>query len=127
MREFQFKDIGDESKHMFEIIFSNVINDVLNDSSTQSILKRIDNQPVGLYAEYDGQEPANINTVSKGVDDAIMPQSSTNYSDPRALFLEDEFVDLVDLIMENTFFNIIQETTRKECDLLRVSKTFVTP
>jgi hypothetical protein len=41
--------------------------------------------------------------------------------------LEEEFVDLVDLIMENTFFNIIQETTRGECDLLRISKTFVMP
>ena len=39
--------------------------------------------------------------------------------------MEEEFVDIVDLIMENTFFNIIQETTRNECDLLRVSKTFV--
>lgn len=43
------------------------------------------------------------------------------------MFLEDEFIELTYLIMENTFFNIIQETTRRECDLLRISKTFVTP
>ena len=43
------------------------------------------------------------------------------------MFLEDEFIWLVDEIMENTFFNIISETTRGECDLLRISKTFVMP
>ena len=43
------------------------------------------------------------------------------------MFLEDEFIELTDLIMENSFFNIICETTRKECDLLRISKTFVMP
>lgn len=29
------------------------------------------------------------------------------------------------LIMENTFFNIVQETTHKENDLLRIAKKFV--
>jgi hypothetical protein len=43
----------------------------------------------------------------------------------KKLFLDEDFVELMDLILENTYFNIIQETTRKECDLARISKTFV--
>jgi hypothetical protein len=41
--------------------------------------------------------------------------------------LNTEFLEILDNIFENTYFNMIQETTRKETDLLRVSKTFLTP
>ena len=50
-----------------------------------------------------------------------------NFRDHKNLFINEEFNDLVDYMMENTFFNIIQETTRKEADLLRLSKTFLIP
>lgn len=43
------------------------------------------------------------------------------------MFISNEFIELVDNISENTFFNLIQEATRKETDLLRVSKTFISP
>lgn len=39
--------------------------------------------------------------------------------------MNDEFLDMANLIMENTFFNIMQETTHKENDLLRIAKKFV--
>lgn len=90
-----------------------------------------------LYANFDGEEPAHIRPAIKAQDPEADEEpklqeteavaNKRNFRDFRYLFLEDEFVELVDLIMENTFFNIIQETTRKECDLLRVSKTFVMP
>ena len=41
------------------------------------------------------------------------------------LFLNEEVVGLLDYIMENSFFNIIQETARKESDLLKMGKSFV--
>lgn len=41
------------------------------------------------------------------------------------LFLNEEFKDVTELIMENTFFNVIQETTHKENDFLRVAKKFI--
>ena len=43
------------------------------------------------------------------------------------VFVNNEFTKLLDSIMENTFYNIIQETTRKEADLLKISKTYLTP
>ena len=43
-----------------------------------------------------------------------------NYKDDYSnLFVNNEFTKLLDSIMENTFYNIIQETTRKEADLLK--------
>jgi hypothetical protein len=43
------------------------------------------------------------------------------------MMINEEFIEIVDQIFENTFFNLIQEATRRESDLLRVSKTFLTP
>lgn len=56
-----------ESKHMFEIIFENIINDALNESFTLNVLEKIDHQPVGLYYSFDGEEPANIKSVESGI------------------------------------------------------------
>lgn len=50
-----------------------------------------------------------------------------NYQIPSELFLNNEFVDIIDNIFENTFFNLVQEATREETDLLKVSKTFLQP
>ena len=42
------------------------------------------------------------------------------------MFINDEFIVKVDKIFENSFFNLIQEATRRKSDLLIVSKTFLT-
>lgn len=34
-------------------------------------------------------------------------------------------MDITEIVMENTFFNIIQETTHQENDFLRVGKKFI--
>jgi hypothetical protein len=39
--------------------------------------------------------------------------------------LNEEFREVTEIIMENTFFNIIQETTHQENDFLRVGKKFI--
>ncbi|KAL4426641.1 hypothetical protein ABPG74_018719 [Tetrahymena malaccensis] len=143
-----FQGINLQYKHAFEIIIEKAINEILNDTYTENIIRRIDNQPVALYASFNGENPADIQKIQKGLENESRGRSAFNSeeseqvgydgfvdeeeepsaaNDYRFLFLQDEFVDLVDLIMENTFFNVIQETTRKECDLLRVAKTFVMP
>lgn len=52
-------------------------------------------------------------------------EEKRDFSKYENLFLNDEFKDVTELIMENTFFNIIQETTHKENDFLRVAKKFI--
>ncbi|KAM3137891.1 hypothetical protein pb186bvf_009972 [Paramecium bursaria] len=101
--------------HPFQQLLSQIITEVLTDSNTDQILKGIDQQPINVF------EPEDDSSDIKEL------QFQRDYKDFRTMFLEEEFIELTDLIMENTFFNIIQETTRKECDLLRISKTFVTP
>ncbi len=52
-----------KDKHAFETIFENIINDVLNDSFTSGIMKRIDGQPLQLFASFDSEDPASIEKV----------------------------------------------------------------
>lgn len=119
---------NDPKKHPFEILLSKAIIDILNDPYLDSQMKNIDNQPVQIYSKFDGQEPAGIDKVGMQIDQAVeKTNNATNYKDYNNLFLCEEFTELVDYMMENTFFNIIQETTRKESDLLRLSKTFLIP
>lgn len=84
----------------------NVIHDLINDAKTQKILEKIDQQPQLLYANFDKEDPPSIEQVTEGYEDNYTTPSK-NYKDYRQLFLEDEFIDLVDLIMENTYFNVI--------------------
>ncbi len=115
-----------EDKHIFEIIISKAINDVLNDPATDEMLTKIQKLPVQLYDQFDGEEPANIHKISEGLDDKIV-KAGPDYHDHRSSILLEEFTDIVDTIMENTFFNIIQHATLKEIDLLKPSKVYLTP
>jgi len=115
-----------EDKHIFEIVISKVINDVLNDPVTDEMLNRILKLPVQIYEQFDSEEPANIHKISEGLDDKIV-KTGPDYTDYRSTIFLDEFTDIVDMVMENTFFNILQHATLKEIDLLKPSKIYLTP
>lgn len=118
---------NDPNKHAFEIILGKAIMDILNDPYLETQIEKLDNQPVGLYATFDGGEPAAIGQPRESSLSVPRKNDTVNYKDYKTLFLTDEFNELVDYVMENTFFNIMQETTRREADLLRLSKTFLIP
>ena len=82
--------------------------------------------PIQLYDQFDSEEPANIHRVSPGLEDKIV-KNGADASDFRNMFFLDEFTEMVDVIMENTFFNVIQHATLKEIDLLKPSKIYLTP
>ena len=82
--------------------------------------------PISLYGSFDGEEPANIHNISKGIEDRMV-KNETDYKDYRTMFFLDEFNDLIDYIMESSFFNLIQQTTLKEIDMLKPSKTYLQP
>jgi len=115
-----------QDKHVFEIVISRVINDVLNDPSTEDMLHKMSKLPVQLYAQFDGETPANIHTVSSGLENKIV-KPGADHKDFKNMFFMDEFTDMVDYIMESTFFNLIQQTTLKEIDLLKTSKIYLSP
>jgi len=115
-----------QNKHVFELIIGKIINDVLNDPQTEEMLVKQSKLPVQLALQFDNEEPANIHKISEGLDDAII-KPGPDPKDFRNMFFNDEFVELVDYIFESTFFNITQQTTLKEIDLLKPSKIYLSP
>lgn len=119
-------DIPKADKSIFEIILARALNDIINDPATEEMLIKRENLPVQLYGTLDGEEAPNEKTVSEGFEEKqIKPY--TDFKDYRNMFFLDEFNDLEDTIMESTFFNIIQQATLKEIDLLKPSKIFLSP
>ena len=114
-----------EDKHFMEIILEKTISDILSDPYTDNLMNKLFEQPVQLYQIFDGTPSCNIALTQTGIDDVLNDHKRRNYRDYNQLFLNEEVVDLLDYIMENSFFNIIQETARKESDLLKMGKTFV--
>jgi len=47
------------------------------------------------------------------------------YADETRLFFNNDFTSTIDNILENTFFNLIQEATHEELDLCQVRKKYV--
>lgn len=60
------------------------------------------------------------------IEGAIAPRNEIDNSNFKAMFVNEEFLGVGEIILENTFFNIIQETTHRENDLMRVTKKFIT-
>lgn len=52
-------------------------------------------------------------------------EQKRDYSNHEWMLLNDEFREITEIVMENTFFNIVQETTHQENDFLRVGKKFI--
>ena len=85
---------NDSKKHPFEIILSKAIIDILNDPYLDHQMKKIDDQPVQLYARFDSEEPANINKVSGDLDIPLNKKNVPNSRDHNTLFLSEEFTEL---------------------------------
>ncbi len=66
-----------------------------------------------------------LQDVSPGYEEPNLDKEIMRYSNQTRLFFNDDFTELVDYILENTFFNLIQEATHGELDLVRMSKKYV--
>ncbi|EGR30774.1 hypothetical protein IMG5_123900 [Ichthyophthirius multifiliis] len=119
--------IQNQNDHQFVNFITSAIDDILIDNSLFKILQRLDKQPIQLYKSFDDQDTFNENQNIHIENLNMSKRQTIDFKNQRLLFLNQPFLDLVDLIFENTYFNIIQETTRKECDLLKLSKNFIIP
>eukprot|EP01017_Pseudomicrothorax_dubius_P049824 TRINITY_DN9322_c0_g2_i2.p1 TRINITY_DN9322_c0_g2~~TRINITY_DN9322_c0_g2_i2.p1 ORF type:complete len:113 (+),score=33.42 TRINITY_DN9322_c0_g2_i2:64-402(+) len=103
---------------------SKVIKDILNDPYMDEMIHKSTKLPIQLYGTFDESPPASLESISPGIDKNYK-RKRWDHKDHRYLFLEDEFTSLIDLVFENTFFNIIREATHKEIDLTKISKTYL--
>lgn len=67
----------------------------------------------------------NLHSVTEGYQEPDLTKEIQRFADETRLFFNDFFVNTVDDILENTFFNLIQEATHEELDLCSVRKKYV--
>ena len=63
--------------------------------------------------------------MSEGYVEPDLTKEILRFADETRLFFNEDFVKTVDDILENTFFNLIQEATHEELDLCYVRKKYV--
>ena len=78
-----------------------------------------------MYGNLSQDPTIRLNDVSEGFMDPDLTSEIHRFTDETRLFFNDFFVNTVDDILENTFFNLIQEATHEELDLCSVRKKYV--
>ena len=63
--------------------------------------------------------------MSEGFVEPDLTKEIQRFADETRLFFNKDFVKTVDDILENTFFNLIQEATHEELDLCSVRRKYV--
>lgn len=128
---------GDEP--LMENILTGMIKEILDDPCLDEMAKRIDNQPIALYTDIDNCEAPGIsyldNNLVEEEKDTVEElyanyTNVTNTQDGKELgrkivFLNVDYNRLTESIVDNTLFNIMQEATHSECDLLKAPRTYI--
>lgn len=124
---------------MLENVLTTMIKEILDDPCLDEMAKRIETQPVPLYSETDNDNPPDISYLtSKLVSESDKLEKlfednvkELNVCDEgeykrKRMFMEEDSVRFIESIIDNTLFNIMQETTHGECDLMKAPRTYIT-
>lgn len=123
---------------VLENVMTSMIKEILDDTCLDEMAKRMDQQPTALYPEFDNDNPPGINDLSK---DLVEEEKGTEKLfekfikeanacdekelDRKMLFLNEDYVRFTESILDNTLFNIVQEATHGECDLMKAPRTYI--
>ena len=128
--------VGDEP--LLENVLTGMLKEILDDPCLEEMAKRIQEQPVSIYTEIDNDEPPGISYLDKELIedekkveemlDAYTQETNTcdgKELERKMLFLKEDYVRFTESIFDNTLFNIIQEATHTECDLMKAPRTYI--
>jgi hypothetical protein len=123
---------------ILENLLTVMIKEILDDPCLDEMAKRLETQPVPLYGEIDNDEPPGISYLSKDLpkeEDKLLNLFEANMREVNSceelelkrkmLFLDEDSVRFQESILDNTVFNIIQEATHSECDLMKAPRTYI--
>ena len=123
---------------LLESVFTGMIKEILDDPCLDEMARRLEDQPVSLYPEVDNDEPPGISYLGKDLveDEAKLEElfdnniKELNVCDDKELerkllFMNEDAVRFMESIVDNTLFNIVQEATHGECDLMKAPRTYI--
>lgn len=128
--------MGDEP--LLENVLTTMLKEILDDPCLDEMANRLEAQPISIYPEIDNDEPPGIPYLSPSLVEeekklnALFDENikELNVCDAKELnrkkmFLSEDSVRFMESIMDNTLFNIIQEATHSECDLMKAPRTYI--
>lgn len=128
----------EEDQPLMEDILTGMIKEIMIDPSLEEMVRRIEDQPTSMYTDINNCEPPGISYLSNELveDDKIEElydeyAKDTNMEEGKdfgrkLVFLNEGYVRLTEAILDNTLFNIVQEATHGECDLMKAPRTYIT-
>lgn len=123
---------------MLENVLTSMIKEILDDPCLDEMARRIETQPIPLYSETDNDNPPGISYLNgalvenaekldKLFEDNVKEVNVCEEAEykRKKMFMEEDSVRFVESILDNTLFNIIQESTHGECDLMKAPRTYI--
>lgn len=130
-----------EGESMLENILNEAMNDILESDELEKLLDDCDQSKVGLYQPNinnegppaESSEPIQIDTntltnkPSKCYQDELLEVSGYENEEMfrKRMFLQEPFVELMEFMLEDTVFNLIEESTFEEFDLTQAPRIYI--
>lgn len=133
-----------EEEPLIKNIVSDALNEVLEDDETNELFEKLKEDPPGLFKMFNEEDPPTCQDVSNGLDDLdeIIQNKGYDYEPfenelktfthmeddqlyKKRLLLDKKFRNMLEYMLEDTVFNLMEEATHEEFDLAKVPKTYI--
>lgn len=134
-------------------LFIDAMDEVLEDEDTDKLFDNLEDEPTGAFPMLDEQDPPTCNDVSSALENIKEFKEDTTINaigwieqfryepfekeiqtytglDEDELFnkrilLDPRYSDLIEYMLEDTMFNLMEEATYEEFDLAQVQRTYI--
>lgn len=134
-------------------LFIDAMDEVLEDEDTDKLFDNLEDEPIGAFPMLDEQDPPTCNDVSSALENIKEFKEDTTINaigwieqfryepfekeiqtytglDEDELFskrilLDPRYSDLLEYMLEDTMFNLMEEATYEEFDLAQVQRTYI--
>lgn len=135
-------------------LFIDAMDEVLEDEDTHKLFDKLEEEPIGVFPMLDEQEPPTCKDVSEALDGGIKEfkednnlatigwieqyrnenfereiQTQTGLDEDelfaKRILLDPRYSDLIEYMLEDTMFNLMEEGTYEEFDLSQVQRTYI--
>ncbi len=132
-----------EGETLMENIITEAMHDILESSELDALFETCEKRPAQLYGPaIENQEPPSCDELSHELVDPktkFIGQNSEAYEEElrdatgmddteifkKRMYLENNFVDLLEYMLEDTLFNLMEEATFEEFDLTQAPKIYI--
>jgi len=133
-----------ENEPMFDNILQDCLKEVLEDQETEKLFQKLKDEPIGLFSILNEENPPTSEDVTGYVLPAQEVINDKDYDYPpferelksitdyegdqllkKRLLLDSRYKNLIEYMLEDTLFNLMEEATYEEFDLCQIQRTYI--